>query len=366
MTPDDIALTLYTEINSRTVTHLVECFGSATSVFNAPEEELVIRAELSPVVVKLLHGKIHHVEAEREVAYLSRNGYHAVAATDEEYPKLLQECQDRPHVLYVNGDPDMLNRSMLTMIGTRDATSYGQIMCDRLVGELADKLPDLVIVSGLAYGIDIACSRAALKYRLKTIAVMGTPLSKIYPSQHTAFARDIVNSGGAILSEMHSGQAVHKSSFVARNRILAGMSMGTVIVESPPSGGSLITCDLAEGYSRVVMSVPGRADAWSSAGTNSLIKRMKAQMVCSARDILFELGWEESAAESNLPPEPLELDMDPVHRRIMACFGSESVRTEYELGEECGLSYPDLCEAMFMLECAGLVKSVSGGKYEKL
>ena len=233
MTIDDLALTLHPELGCRTAIHLLECFGSAEAVFAASAGELVRRAELKPALARSLCRREYHQAAERELAFCERNRIRPVAAGDESYPRRLLECADYPHVIYLKGGPELSGGHWLSVVGTRKATPYGQKMCDRLIGELSALFPDLVVVSGLAYGIDVAAHRAAMQHGVRTVAVLGHPLTHIYPQAHTETARRIVSLGGTLISEYPSTARPDKAGFVQRNRLIAGLSDGTVIVGCP-------------------------------------------------------------------------------------------------------------------------------------
>ena len=319
MTIDDLALTLHPELGCRTAIHLLECFGSAEAVFAASAGELVRRAELKPALARSLCRREYHQAAERELAFCERNRIRPVAAGDESYPRRLLECADYPHVIYLKGGPELSGGHWLSVVGTRKATPYGQKMCDRLIGELSALFPDLVVVSGLAYGIDVAAHRAAMQHGVRTVAVLGHPLTHIYPQAHTETARRIVSLGGTLISEYPSTARPDKAGFVQRNRLIAGLSDGTVIVESAARGGAPLSrgnetasADMAGGYHREVMAVPGRVGDRCAEGTNALIRSLKAQMVCSGADIAEILGWEAPAPSGKAVGQSLFAETGPL------------------------------------------------------
>ena len=316
MTIDDLALTLHPELGCRTAIHLLECFGSAEAVFAASAGELVRRAELKPALARSLCRREYHQAAERELAFCERNRIRPVAAGDESYPRRLLECADYPHVIYLKGGPELSGGHWLSVVGTRKATPYGQKRCDRLIGELSALFPDLVVVSGLAYGIDVAAHRAAMQHGVRTVAVLGHPLTHIYPQAHTETARRIVSLGGTLISEYPSTARPDKAGFVQRNRLIAGLSDGTVIVESA-------TADMAGGYHREVMAVPGRVGDRCAEGTNALIRSLKAQMVCSGADIAEILGWEAPAPSGKAVGQSLFAETGPLAPSV----GNESAGT---------------------------------------
>lgn len=362
---DDIALTLQPHVGPRTAAHLLQCFGSAEAIFAATEAELSERAELRKDIAAAIARKTMHKQAEKELKYCGQNDIIPIASTSELYPPLLRECGDYPHVVYYKGDVAALGRRMLSMVGTRRMTSYGQKMCDRLVGELGQMFPDLVIVSGLAFGIDATCHRAALGAGLATVGVLADALTEIYPADHARLADEMARRGGGVLSEYHSGNKNKGVTFVPRNRIIAGMSLGTVVVESPAKGGSIITANMADGYERCVMAIPGRVGDSASEGTNELIKSNKARMVCSAEDIARELMWDEGQHRKAGTERDLSgLSKDAAG--LLGCIPDGEPITIDGLTEVTGFTPSELAALILELEFDGFVKTLPGKRYEKI
>lgn len=280
---DEIALSLQGGLSNRARVHLLDIFGDARNIYSAGVQELIGKASLRADVADGIVAKTHHRKAEAELVYCRDNGIIPLGCSSPYYPVFLRECCDYPIVLYAVGDSAALTGEMVAMVGTRKISPYGNAVCTRLVGEFRAEGYGFTVVSGLAYGVDAAAHRAALDTGLTTVAVLGNKLPRIYPSDNAGLARKIVTAGGCIISEMNSMSTEGKGNFVARNRIIAGMCRGTVIVESPLKGGSMITAELAAGYDRTVMAVPGRITDDNSCGTNRLIRTMQAVAVTSAR-----------------------------------------------------------------------------------
>jgi DNA processing protein len=333
-------------------------------VYAAPLDELVERAELNPDLAARIVKKSCHGQAEQELKHCLSRGIVPIASDCEDYPALLRESHDYPHVIYFMGDISALGRRrMLSMVGTRRMTSYGQKVCDRLIGELSAAYPDLVIVSGLAFGIDGACHRSALANGLATVGVLANHITEVYPAQHAMLASEMIKRGGGILSEYHSASKNKGVTFLARNRIIAGMSAGTIVVESPANGGSLITAHLANGYERSVMAAPGRIGDTFSEGTNSLIASNRAKRVCSAADIARELMWdmEGGAARKTFDDSVLSPDA----RGLLGCIKEgESVCVD-SLADVTGLTVAQLAALLFELEMEGAIKLLPGKLYER-
>ncbi len=367
MTLEDIALQLTAGIGPKGAVHLLERFGDARAVFAASAEELRVRAKLRDEAVREIVGRRAFAAAEREMVYCRRNGLTVIASTDPEYPPPLREIPDYPHVLYMQGEVAALAGRCLSVVGTREATPYGQVMCNRLVEGLAERVPGLVIVSGLAFGIDTAAHRAALAAGVPTVAVLANALPGVTPAQHRAVARDILDHGGALLTELHSQSKQRGDFYVPRNRIIAGLSAGCLVVESAAKGGSLITAHYADGYNRTVMAVPGRVTDFTSAGTNHLIRNRKAQMVLSAEDIVREMMWDFGVDPATLKPAPEEeprLTRDEAG--LLGCFRTSDPLSMEELGALTGLDAGALSMLLVSLELAGAVRQLPGNRYMKL
>ena len=366
MTIEDIALQMTPGIGVKGAAHLLDRFGDARRIFGTPADELVDRAGLRPDLAQHLVRRKGFPAAEREMDYCRRNGITIVASTDAEYPRLLREIPDYPHVLYIRGNVEALSARCLSVVGTRRATPYGQSMCDRLVGGLAERIPGLCIVSGLAFGIDAAAHRAALAAGVPTVAVLANALPDIMPTQHTALARDLLDRGGALVSELHSQTRQNGTFYLARNRLIAGLSAGCLVVESPDTGGSLVTAHYADGYERTVMAVPGRATDSASAGTNHLIRNRKAQLVLSADAIVRELMWDFGTDPAAFREKPAAQPLTREEKALLDAFGSDDPVAADTLAERSGLDPGSLAALLIGLELAGAVRQLPGNRYLKL
>lgn len=366
MTVEDLALQMTPGIGVKGAVHLLECFGSAERIFAATEEELTIQAELRPDLARQIVRRTGFSAAEKELKHCRRHGIVPIASTDPDYPALLREIPDYPHIIYVQGNFRVLSECCLSIVGTREATPYGQVMCHRLVERLSERVPRLAIVSGLAFGIDIAAHRAALAANVPAIAVLPCSLPDIMPAQHTAVARDMLDHGGALVTELHSQTRQKGTAYIARNRIIAALSAGCIVVESPDSGGSLITARFADEYNRAVMAVPGRATDRSSTGTNHLIRNRKAQLVLSAEDIIAEMGWDLGATPVALRPEPPTPALTPAEAKLFGCFRSSDPLSIEALRELSGFDPGELAALLLGLELAGVLRQLPGNRYMKL
>jgi DNA processing protein len=366
MNVNDIALTLESGIGVKTAAALIGAFGTADAVYAAPPAELSRRTGLREALAEQLSRREAHRQAEKELEYVKKHNLAAIASTDPEYPPLLNEMGDFPHVLYVRGSVDALSLKCVSMVGTRRISSYGQTMCDRLVKQLAERVPNLCIVSGLAFGIDVHCHRAALRYGVPTVAVIASTLPDVTPSQHADVARDIVAHGGAIVSECHSNSKQTGDFYLARNRLIAGLSEGTVVVEAPHESGALSTAEFALGYNRTAMAVPGRATDEAAFGSNGLIKSERAAMVCSGEDIIRALAWDIYDAGVGQKPVAATPSLSGDEQRLLDCFpGGDAVAVD-TLAELSGLDHTTLAPLLLTLEFAGRITRQPGGTYTKI
>ena len=365
MTIEDIALQMTPGIGVKGAVHLLETFGDARSIFAASADELVQRAEIRPDLARPILRRQGFAPAERELEYCRKNGIEAIASTDPDYPPLLREMSDYPPVLYIKGDRKALTERCLSMVGTRKATPYGQAMCNRLVEGLAERIPKLCIVSGLAFGIDVASHRAALAAKVHTVAVLANALPAVTPAQHAGVARDILAQGGTLVTELHSQSRQNGNFYLARNRIIAGLSAGCVIVESPDSGGSLFTAHCADGCNRTVMAVPGRITDPMSAGTNHLIRNRKAQLVTSADDIIRELMWDLGEDPASFRPSAPTPELTGDESRLLELFDNDPVSLE-TLAVRSGTNPGELAALLVGLELSGAIRQLPGNRYMKL
>jgi len=363
---EDLALTMTSGLGVKGIVHLLEVFGNAERIFAASRHELIDEADLQPRIADELLRQSGFSMAERELKHCERHLIKAIASTDEEYPVLLREIPDYPHVIYVQGDPAALGGHTLSIVGTRTATPYGQEQTRRLVGDLAERIPALKIVSGLAFGIDVAAHRASIEYSVPTVAVLANPLPAINPVQHTDVAREILRSGGALVSELHSQTKLKGVHYLSRNRLIAGLSAGCIVVESPAGGGSLVTAQYADDYHRTVMAVPGRVNDRNSIGTNHLIRTQKARLITSATDVISELMWDLGEDPATFAAKPATVDLTRDEAGLLGCFRTSDPLSLDELHELTGVEAGELTALLIGLELAGMIRQLPGNRYLKL
>ncbi len=357
-----IALTLCPGIGRVGAKRLIDGVGSATEVFRRRNELPDILPEVSAGVAAALDCPAAFRRAGQELEFVEKNRRTCPTLNDEAYPSRLRECADAPVVLFFKGNADLNRLHVINMVGTRQATDYGKQFCADFLHDLAALCPDVLVVSGLAYGIDIHAHRAALANDLSTVAVLAHGLDRIYPYVHRKTAVDMLVRGG-LLTEFPSATNPDRYNFVGRNRIVAGMSDATIVVESAAKGGSLITAELAESYSRDCFAVPGRIADAASAGCNRLIRDNKAALVQSAEEFVQAMGW---GAPCEVPrPEGIQrslfLELTEEEERtagVLTRLGDLHINA---LVMETGIPVNRMSALLLELEMKGVVKTLPGG-----
>lgn len=361
-----IALTLCPGIGHRGAKHLVDEVGSAVEVFQHRKEINDIVPDAAPRVVEALDSPEAFRRAEQEMTFVERNHITCLTLQDEDYPSRLRECEDAPVVLFFKGKADFNKLHVIDMVGTRKATDYGKQFCADFVKDLATLVPDVLIVSGLAYGIDIHSHRAALTNNLSTVGVLAHGLDRIYPYAHRRTAIEMLENGG-LLTDFLSGTNPDAFNFVSRNRIVAGMSDATIVVESAEKGGSLITAELAQGYGRDCFAVPGRHTDTTSKGCNRLIRDNKAALIECAEDFVNAMGWQSSAA---LKPENVQrelfLNLTDEEQRIVDILRHQGDMQVNTLVVQSNIPVNKISMILFNLEMKGVVRAMVGGVYRLL
>ena len=261
--------------------------------------------------------------AEKEIAFIEKHNITPLFLTDAAYPQRLLHCYDAPTLLFYKGTADLNASKIVSIVGTRTNTDYGKTITEKLVQDLAEQ--NVLIVSGLAYGIDAFAHKAALKAQLPTVGVVGHGLDKVYPYAHTGLAKEMLQNGG-LLTEFFSGTKPDKHNFPLRNRVVAGLADATVVVETLVNGGSMITAKLADAYNRDVFAVPGRTIDAKSAGCNYLIQHNKAILLTSAKELLEVMGWGETKKEKPKTQRSLFIEMTEEEKKIVALLPAKGNR----------------------------------------
>lgn len=304
-------------------------------------------------------------EASREMEFVTKNAIRLIFFTDASYPRRLIECEDAPLLLYGIGTTDLNNARFISIVGTRHATAYGIRFVDDLIPSLASTMADpIVVVSGLAYGIDVAAHRSALSASVPTIGVLAHGLNTIYPAAHRDTASRMIRAGGALLTDYRSIDAIHKGNFLARNRIVAGLSDCVIVVESDSRGGAMSTARLAAAYSRDVFSLPGRYTDRFSRGCNSLIASHIAQIVTEPDDIIQAMNWKKRPENGSQPSLPL--DLNPDEEAIISLLTTNGQASLSEILEVIDLPVHRLMSLLIDMESRSLLIALPGANYRPL
>lgn len=362
-----IALTLIPGVGHIWAKKLVDEVGSAADVFRLRAELSDRLPEVNRRIVDVLDAPQALARAQEEYAFAVKNQIHCLTYNDEAYPSRLRECPDAPVVLFFKGNTDLNALRVINMVGTRNATDYGKQICIRFLQELHELCPEVLVVSGLAYGIDIHAHRAALANGFPTVGVLAHGLDRIYPSVHRKTAVDMLTRGG-LLTEFLTGTEPDRYNFVSRNRIVAGMSDATIVVESAAKGGSLITAELAEGYQRDCFAFPGHITDEYSQGCNQLIRDNKAMLIQSAEDLVKAMGWdvESQSKKPDGVQRCLFLDLSEEEQRVVNLLDKRGELHINTLVVETELPVHKMNALLFELEMKGVVRVLVGGVYQLL
>jgi len=357
----EVALSLIPGLNINIVQILLERIGSVKDIFS--DKHLSLIEELNKETKSEILNKKYLENADKEIESCIMHNIKILFMEEPEFPQRLLECPDAPLLLYCKGNSDLNTKRIISIVGTRKATEQGKLQTEKLVKQLSLFLPELIVVSGLAYGIDITAHRSAIENRLNTVAVLAHGFQEIYPPKHRSTAIDILNNG-TLITEFPLGTPTLKYHFLKRNRIIAGLSDACIIVESAKQGGSMKTGEYANSYNRDVFAFPGRpTDKWSN-GCNALIKGNKAIMAESAEDILKNMNWDLTVSQKDL-----QLSLFPKisenQQKLYNLIPTGEQKNLGDITEESNLSISDVLSDLMQMEILGLIKALPGGYYLK-
>jgi DNA processing protein len=355
-----IALTLIKNIGSRQAKKLLLAFDNAEAVFAAKKEELLKIEGIGEKIAASILTTDALQRAEKALTFIRKNKIEVLFYTDENYPKRLRNCYDAPILLYFKGNVDFNQHRVVSIVGTRNATPYGKELCKRLIETL--QAYDVLIVSGLAYGIDIAAHKESLVTGTPTVGVLGHGLDRIYPSLHIDIARKMIKNGG-LLTEFIPGTNPDKENFPKRNRIIAGLCDVLVVIEASRKGGALITADIANSYARDVYAFPGRTTDEYSAGCNFLIKTNRAGLINDPQDLIYYLAWENTGCVKPEIQTSLPLNLSDLEKLIVDLLATNA-RSIDELCALTDQAQSKLALAMLTLEMQGIITSLPGKQYQ--
>ncbi len=366
-TRNAIALTRVNYFNLAGLAQLYRLLGSATAVIAHRNDLREVLPDASPRLQEAMSNIEQHLKAaDAEMEYNLRNGIQALALADDNYPQRLKNCDDAPLVLFYKGTASLNRARVINIVGTRHCTSYGQDLIRRFVSELKNLCPEVLIVSGLAYGVDINAHRQALANGLDTVGVLAHGLDYLYPTRHKQTANEMLAQGG-LLTEFLTNTNADKLNFVRRNRIVAGISDACVLVESAAHGGGLITAAIARDYNRDVFAFPGPVGAPYSEGCNNLIRDHKAQLVSSAADFVYALGWETDLKRMQAKRQGIERQLFPQlsgeEQAVVQALQKLNDQPINQLSLTANIPISQLTVLLFQLEMKGILKLLAGGSY---
>jgi DNA processing protein len=359
-----IALTMAPAIGPVTARKLISRAGSAREVFKLNRASLEKIERIGPHLSQSIHKSALLEKADKEMEFLERHHISALYFEDAEYPARLKECEDAPILLYSRGSEGLNTKRALSVVGTRKASSYGKELCRSIVLDLGSRINELSIISGLAFGIDVIAHRAALEGGIPTVAVLGHGLSTLYPHAHRETAKLICRQG-ALVTDFHSGMGPERNNFLRRNRIIAGMSDATLVVESAASGGALITADMASSYQRDVLAVPGRTTDERSKGCNGLIKNNVAAMVESADDVISHLLWTDDIIQ-NPKFRPEKIIFTDQERQVLELITKHNGLRPEELSSFSDIPIPTILSLLTHMELKRWVRVEPGNLYQTI
>ena len=361
-----MALTRLTGFNYQAALLLYQQLGSARAVYDHRHDIGDVLPDCSPRLAALLQhwdDALRRAETERQFA--DQHDIRVLTYADERYPQRLRECADAPLVLYYKGSADLNQRYVVDIVGTRHCTAYGRDLIRRFVSDLRRLCPHVLIVSGLAYGVDISAHRNALEQGYETVGVVAHGLDRIYPYAHRDTAARMLSQGG-LLTEFMSQTNADKPNFVRRNRIVAGMSDATVLVESAVKGGGLITCEIARSYNRDVFAFPGNVGQTYSEGCNRAIADSLAALVTSAADFVSAMGWQTHDRQSQAVERQLFPDLSADEQRVVGLLQQTNDLQLNQLSVKSNIPIGQLTALLLSLEMKGVVRPMAGGTYHLL
>ena len=365
-----MALTRLTNFNYQQALELYRMVGSAQLLYEHRNEIGDIIHDASPHLMTALQDWDDAMKrADFEQKYMYEHGIRGLVLSDEDYPQRLLECPDAPLVLYYKGNADLNQAKIISIVGTRRITTYGQDLVRRFVSHLKRYCPQLLIVSGLAYGVDINAHREALANGYPTVGVLAHGLDTIYPYRHRDTAAEMLNRGG-LLTEFMTQTNADKPNFVRRNRIVAGMADAVILVESAVKGGGLITCEIAQSYNRAVFAFPGSVNAEFSKGCNNLIRDNGAGLISDTDDFIKAMGWQDEAQRQRALADGIERslfpDLSAQEQQIVRLLQETNDLQLNILSVKSAIPIGQLTALLFQLEMKGVVKPLAGGMYHLL
>jgi len=356
-----VALTMVHQIGDVHGRLLVNTCGSASAVFKTPLSQLERIEGIGTLRARQIKSFRNFSLCDKELNFIAKYSIIPMFFTDADYPRRLLACYDAPLMIYFRGNADLNHKRIISIVGTRNNSEYGKICCEKLVEELRSS--DILVVSGLAFGIDTIAHKTSLKHDIPTVAVVAHGLDRIYPSENKSLARQMITNGG-LLTDFRTGTKPDRQNFPRRNRIVAGICDALIVLESGSKGGSLITADIANSYNKDVLAYPGRAGDAKSEGCNSLIRLNKAALITSAADVMETMGWMKN--HTPLKPTQIELftELSASEKIIAGILLQSGALHVDQLCFRAELHPGSVASSLLSLEMKGIVTSMPGKIYK--
>lgn len=355
-----IAMSLLRPMSLSVAGEILRRFGSIEEFFNADTAQLINILGSGKITRKKLDDAL--AKAVDEEKWVESNGVKPIFFTDDNYPKRLLDCDDAPLMLYMLGETNLNSAHVISIVGTRHATAYGLSFVSKFITELREMLSDVLIVSGLAYGIDVSAHKESLLNDIPTIGVVAHGLSTIYPASHRDIAARMVKNGGGLVTEYIHDAFISKGNFLARNRIVAGICDALIVVETAEKGGSLVTAKLAAAYGRPVFALPGRTTDTYSCGCNRLISNNSASLLIDAADFARAMMWKVKEPSEGVQ-QSLFPELSPQQKLIYDYLVKEGEATINSMAEALGFSISELMQTIGDMEFDDILISIPGSKY---
>jgi DNA processing protein len=356
-----LALLQVEGVGDVTAKKLIQNCGNAEEVFTSKKSQLQKIEGIGSVVIKNLQDKSVFVKAEAELKFITQENISTTYFQDGNYPERLKHCYDSPVLLFQAGNIDLQNRRIISIVGTRQITTYGMEFTKKLIEEISPLNP--IIVSGFAYGVDIYAHQIAMDCGLQTIGVLAHGLNQIYPKTHKKYMAKMEQNGG-FLTEFWSTSNPDKENFIKRNRIVAGISEATIVIESAERGGSLVTANLANDYNRDVFAVPGRTSDKYSQGCNNLIKTQRANLLTSAADLVYILNWELQRESQKVVQKQLFISLTDEEQTIYDYLQKTGKEMMDIIALECDFPIYRISSILLNMELKGVIRPLQGKMFE--
>ncbi len=361
--PYQIGLTLIEGIGDVNAKSLLAYCGSASEVFKQKQAHLLKIPGIGSIWANsIVNSKDVLKRAEKEIEFIQKYKIKPLFFTDVDYPSRLKYCSDSPVLMYYKGNADLNHDRIISVVGTRKPSSYGKEKTEEFISEIKDT--GILILSGLAYGVDVLAHKTALNNNLKTVGVVAHGLDRIYPQIHDKIAKRMIGQGG-ILTDFMSGTNPDAVNFPKRNRIVAGLCDALVVIESKRGGGSLITATIANSYNKDVFAFPGRAGEPLAEGCNGLIKQNRAVLIENAADLMYAMQWQESEKKKKVTKQiPLQINLSDEEKKVIDVFANKPSLHVDEICKATEFTVSKISALLLQLEFSYLIKSRPGKIYE--